>query len=329
MKYVKCDLCDGENYVVIEAMGRFREPLTNVVCCKCGLVYQNPRMNSDEMRKFYRTDFSGELYSLIPEELMVLMDKHRYTYIHRYIDTHIQKTQLKILEIGSGFGGLLELLRKDGYLVKGIEPSRSLYEASTKRGLDVFHGFLEDFGTEKYDLILAFHVLEHVESPTMFMRKAKTLLKDDGRIIIDTPDIWRLHGDPHRGDDYVFRKDHTFTFSEKTMAILGQRTGLAMNPLPRLASRNILAEFRPCCSSKSIRLEELKDNYVEIVNNVLSYRSNYNWKQRLLNAERLNHMQLIIKRLVGERGLTFIKICLKKIGVFKVIEKIQFRSEGT
>lgn len=322
MEYVNCGLCGCNEHVVLEVMGRFREPVTNVVCCKCGLVYQNPRMNSKELKKFYAADFSEKLYDLVGEELATLIDKHRYPYIKSYINTQIQKPSLNILEVGSGYGGLLELLRKDGHIVKGIEPSKSLYDLSIAKGLDISNICLEDFSsTVKYDLILGFHVLEHVDSPNAFMSKAKTLLQDDGRIIIETPDIWCLYGDPHRGDNYLFRKDHTFTFSEKTLNLLACNLGFVMNPLPRLTPEHIWVEFRSAALISQKIQEELKDDYIELVNHVLNYRANYNWRQRLFNNENLIRVQLYLKRLLGEKGLMFVKLCSRKVGFTKIIKK--------
>ncbi|MBI5892271.1 MAG: class I SAM-dependent methyltransferase [Deltaproteobacteria bacterium] len=321
MKYVKCDICDTDNCIVLEAMGRFKEPVTNVVCRGCGLVYQNPRMDSAEIKKFYSSEYSEFIYSVIPEGYISHGNKVRFTYIRNYLHTYTTSV-LNILEIGSAHGVTLELLRQEGHLVKGIEPSQSLYELSKRKGLDVFNGYLENFTDNiTYDLILAFHVIEHVEFPTAFLKKVKTLLKEDGRFIIETPDIWHLQGDPHTGDDYLLCKEHTFTFSENSLRVIAQRAGLTINSLPRQMPKHIWAEFRIPKQTGELKKgnKDNYDDYIEIVKHVFNYRSNYSWRQRLFNT-RFIYIHLLINRLFGEKGLAFTKFCYKKVGLKKVIE---------
>lgn len=46
---------------------------------------------------------------------------------------------------------------------------------------------------EKFDTILAFHILEHMDHPSYFLRSLKPLLKDKGRIILIVPNAQSFH----------------------------------------------------------------------------------------------------------------------------------------
>lgn len=39
---MKCNLCGGSKFKSLSSRGRFFMPVKNVVCKKCGLVFQNP-----------------------------------------------------------------------------------------------------------------------------------------------------------------------------------------------------------------------------------------------------------------------------------------------
>lgn len=54
LKYVNCDLCGKDEYIVVGKKGRFNERVTNVICKDCELVYINPRMTEKETENYYR-----------------------------------------------------------------------------------------------------------------------------------------------------------------------------------------------------------------------------------------------------------------------------------
>lgn len=52
---------------------------------------------------------------------------------------------------------------------------------------------LENLGNIKFDTILALHILEHLENPINFLKIMKSLLTNDGKIIIVVPNSESLH----------------------------------------------------------------------------------------------------------------------------------------
>jgi len=80
---------------------------------------------------------------------------------------------------------------------------------------------------EKYELILAGDVVEHMSNPGKFLEKVPSLLTDNGELIVSVPSaysfnvlkLWFL------GNEQV-HKDHVFYFSPKTLAGLCGRYGL-------------------------------------------------------------------------------------------------------
>jgi len=69
-----------------------------------------------------------------------------------------------------------------GYKISGIEYSKDAYDYLKRQGLNVYLGEFEnvDVYEEKFDIITAIAVLEHVRDPMAFFRKISSCLKPGG-----------------------------------------------------------------------------------------------------------------------------------------------------
>ncbi len=96
----------------------------------------------------------------------------------------------RVLEIGSGRGAFLELLRKRGVVATGLESSHAAADEAQQRGSNVRVGRIEDLAVAEagtYDVVCHFQVLEHVPDPLGFLCACVALLKPGGRLLIATP----------------------------------------------------------------------------------------------------------------------------------------------
>lgn len=119
------------------------------------------------------------------------------TLVQRYFP---EKEDLQILEIGCGTGGLTKHLVKYGK-VTGFDISEDAIEYCKSAGLkDVFVQDMNTFNPqnyqEKYDLVLALDVLEHIQDDVGAMKKVYQILKNNGLFIINVPAhkfLWSEH----------------------------------------------------------------------------------------------------------------------------------------
>lgn len=99
---------------------------------------------------------------------------------------------MRVLDVGAGSGGFYKILCDEGidpdYTGLDLDPQIVKF-ANNHFGTDRFkHQKLEDHITsKKYDLIVAFEVLEHVENPGEFVAKIQKLLKPGGVFCGTTP----------------------------------------------------------------------------------------------------------------------------------------------
>ena len=97
-----------------------------------------------------------------------------------------------LVDVGSGAGFFLKLASETGYAVKGVEISQYAADYSRNNlGIPVFLGELEAAALtpESFDIVTLWHVLEHVRNPKEFLAQVNSLLKDQGLLALEVPNI--------------------------------------------------------------------------------------------------------------------------------------------
>jgi SAM-dependent methyltransferase len=97
-----------------------------------------------------------------------------------------------LLDVGSGTGEVLLTAKRLGWRVQGVEPERTGGEMARARGLEVAIARLEDSGLPEgaYDVVSAFHVLEHIPDSRAFLRTMARWARPGGFVAIEVPN-WR------------------------------------------------------------------------------------------------------------------------------------------
>ena len=119
------------------------------------------------------------------------------------------KPESQILDIGSGRGDWLELLRKQGFNPRGIEVNEALAEHARQQGLDVVSAemmvYLGQQADNSLDLVTVFHLIEHFNIGKLIrlLDEVKRALRPGGLLILETPSPENLvvaacnfHADP-------------------------------------------------------------------------------------------------------------------------------------
>lgn len=219
---IPCNLCGSTEVSVLANRSRSGEPLRTVICAKCGLVWSDPLPHNprDFYEDNYRVSYKGT-YSPKPKHILRAgnVALSRYRKIERLLSK-----PLAILDVGSGGGEFFYLLQTLGHDVKGIEPNKGYAEYSIREyGLNVQVGFVQDvtLQEESFDLITIWHVLEHTENPFEVLLKLHTLLKLQGILVIEVPNIEATCQSPKS----TFHEAHIFNFNIATLQRLAERAG--------------------------------------------------------------------------------------------------------
>ena len=101
------------------------------------------------------------------------------------------KQNCKVLEIGPGNGEFLVELAKENYECFALEPDISSKKFLEENQIKVINNKLEDLEINslklKVDIVVAWHVIEHLENLDIFIKLCEKILNKDGYIILSTP----------------------------------------------------------------------------------------------------------------------------------------------
>jgi 2-polyprenyl-3-methyl-5-hydroxy-6-metoxy-1,4-benzoquinol methylase len=187
-KEISCLLCDKDHgkYSILHEKLRY-DHLGKIYKCEiCGLVFLSPRLSEFEQKKYYREQYRDE-YEEISVEQRFSGDmneaKRRLQGVKELLSS-----DNNILEIGSGSGAFLELSSVYFNHVSGVELDIRAQSFLKDKGLNIYPD-LDKIKGKKFDVILMFHVLEHLLEPVEFIKKISNHLNDAGKLIIEVPNV--------------------------------------------------------------------------------------------------------------------------------------------
>ena len=140
----------------------------------------------------------------------------------------------RILDIGCATGSLLEKLKKAGWDVTGVEISVPQAEyGRQKRGLDVRTLPLEEnhFPLGHFNVVLASHLIEHLNDPAALIREVRRILAPEGRFFITTPNIDGFQAKLFKEKWRSAIFDHLYLFSVKTLSRLLVENGFLIEKI--------------------------------------------------------------------------------------------------
>lgn len=243
-----CPLCRGpEDHPVLTArdpLGRIPGTFRIVRCCRCGLAYLNPRVALEELRRVAPTGF-GPALARPPHRSAfhgsrLLRSATRWALAHYLGYRHLAHGQPdpltrllarlrarrlavkfptffgqgRLLDIGCWTGAFLERMRELGWTVAGIEPVPAAAALAREVTETLFVGDLMDapFPDGSFDVVSAFHVVEHVPDPVGALRRILRWLAPGGVGLVEVPNFagWgrRIFKSAWHGLDPPFHLSH-------------------------------------------------------------------------------------------------------------------------
>jgi 2-polyprenyl-3-methyl-5-hydroxy-6-metoxy-1,4-benzoquinol methylase len=199
----RCALCGAEDGpVVLEAGGaRLRR------CARCGLVRTEAGGEAPYDEAYYsaheladRLAASGPRERLIERAYEVFMDP-RSSWIRRLPLLPIRNrlgglppgslAPGDLLDVGSGDGAFMFRAQRRGWRVVGVEVNEAAVASARRAGLQVVLGDLAsaEFTPSSFDVVRAWHVLEHVPDPVGLLKEMARLVRPEGVVIVGVPDF--------------------------------------------------------------------------------------------------------------------------------------------
>jgi 2-polyprenyl-3-methyl-5-hydroxy-6-metoxy-1,4-benzoquinol methylase len=221
-----------------------------VHCPVCGVEFLSPQLDDIALDKLYSESYyaawgiKGDAENETTRQMKKATFQLRLNTIRRFLvgPAPGASTGAKILDVGCATGYFLEVAQKEGFDPYGIEFSEySARIAKKKFGeKNIFKGTLEQliptdqsgfadhpgFAEHSFRVIAMSDLIEHVRIPAETLSKAKSLLTDDGVIMIMTPDTGTLSNKVMGRKWTHYKLEHFFYFNRRSMKTLAAKCGL-------------------------------------------------------------------------------------------------------
>lgn len=168
----------------------------NFVCCnECETVFINPRPSLTLLNEFYTSSQEIKYWNekIFPASENARRQKIFAPRAKRVLELcrrYNAATDI-LLDVGAGFGTFCEEIIKLKIFDKviAVEPSDSLALTCKHKGLEVIQKTIEDIELYPVSVITNFELIEHLYWPEDFLIACAKALKDNGLIILSTPNI--------------------------------------------------------------------------------------------------------------------------------------------
>lgn len=196
MKYSQFnDLClvcnSGKLEPLLNSYSRYYPDLFHkvAICQDCGHVQQYPLYTHEEYEKI-NTQFFSKTY-MVQNSGNKTNNERKLGKIKQDLNTFLKK-DTKALDVGAGEAWAMEYLSSEGLQYFAIEAVDKLSKSIQDRGGQVVaRSIFDDLSglSQKFDLIIFRHILEHLLSPLEALKTLGNLLSDDGILYIALPNL--------------------------------------------------------------------------------------------------------------------------------------------
>ncbi len=206
---------------------------------------------------------------------------------------------LRIVDIGSGNGGISIAFAKSGAKVSGVDIEEDLFNISKlyaqSENVDVdlrlYDGNKLPFENDFFDAAVSASVIEHTTSPTLYLSEILRVVKPGGFLYLGFP------------NKYAFRETHT------RVMFLTYMPSFLRPYILRLLNRNPLEDNNLHFYS-----------YFDLETMIKKTSSSYKWQIMTEEGETKNKIKIFIKKILNLFGLSY-KIFLPHILV--ILKKVE------
>lgn len=230
---VECPICkntDLQKFTLCEDYTVSHETFHVKQCAHCTLAITSPRPETEKLGEYYQSEeyisHSGKssggvgfVYKMA-RSISLKWKKDKILNL---------KTEGSILDFGCGTGEFLNTMQNAGWNITGIEPSAEARLKAEILNSTKIQGSIAELTSQKFDVITAWHVIEHVPDLIQTIQHLKGMLKKDGIIFIAVPNYQSpdavLYQEHWAGFDVP---RHLWHFSKKSMGSLLDSTELKL-----------------------------------------------------------------------------------------------------
>jgi len=305
-----CPICDQAKFaspwlVDSNSDGALNEEYWVYACRTCGAGVTFPVPTAEVLGRYYDSGVyraSGGRGFYLLDAILNVACAHRLREIAR-----LSAPPGRLLDLGSGKGRFLACAVRHGWTAQGVETSAHQVAAARARyGIRVFGGDLRDaaFADASFDVVTAWHVLEHLPDPDAYVQEIHRVLRPGGVFACEVPNIASCQAQLGRSTWYHLDiPRHLVHYAPNALASLVTRHGLHPVRLHTLSLE----------SGPFGMLQSMLNRVGLPVNGLYRWlkRCNGNWSKRMAAV---NILLEIATSLVGKGGV--IRVIARRDGAF-------------
>jgi len=195
-----------------------------VQCRRCGMVSAIPTLHHDEI---------VDNYTQVVDDMYLAEEQGRrelFGWIADAMGGYVLRGK-KLLEVGANVGLFLAVAAERGWDVRGIEPSKWAVQEGVRRfEVPLRQGVIEELDEPRgsADVIVMLDVLEHLGDPLDALRRLRSVIDDEGLLVLSTVNLGGVHARLRDGDWPWFIRSHLHYFSPETTHAMLALAGFKM-----------------------------------------------------------------------------------------------------
>lgn len=262
-----CPACQGQHVHVVEQWRLSAKRARAMTCTACGLLFVHPQPAKEELDDYYAPE-GGWQASRGKGPSSVALSPDKPTAAHTdtksgapavlaALDKHFPASQprpgARVFDFGCGPGVWLNSFQDRGWGTFGLEPSTAAAFVRHQRLVTIPQ-------TPQFDLIVVYHVLEHLRRPLETLCELAGALLPGGYLLVSVPrlDTLAIH---HQVDYCLHPRHHIVGFTETCLRGLLGRAGLevvdALHGLDDVLSKGMPTRLRLLARKTSTRPADL------------------------------------------------------------------------
>ncbi len=231
MKQNSCYLCKSKSFTQIADKVRDRNDIVVLKCNDCGLVFLSSFEHITE--NFYKESKIHKNKTSL--NLTKWQETTRVDEIKRIERLKSVLKGKNLLDFGAGNCGFLFKASAYTNQTVGIELEIRVKEQLSKK-LDKhdisLYEDISEIDSMKFDFITLFHVIEHLPDPKAILIKLKSLLTENGKIFIETPNADNALISLYENKPFIdstYWSCHLFLYNQETLKELANQSGLRLD----------------------------------------------------------------------------------------------------
>ena len=221
-----CDwgICDESAVEQYYPQVRDREDIAVMICRKSGVIFTSTSEHMDIAHYSDKHEFPHYWKE----------DNREKALIDSYEDDSRRKEQFLSLisnrswmDVGTGAGGILDLLRPFANKIVAVEPQQRSLELLKSHDYEAYSD-IADVPFDEFDVITLFHVFEHLTDPLQLLKIAHGKLRTGGKIVIEVPhanDFLFSHLDLEEFKKFTFWSEHLVLHNRASLQAFLDKAG--------------------------------------------------------------------------------------------------------